>query len=519
VPETPALRPTHLPVTTAYDIDEETAADWADAVRIIEQPRYWGGHVPHAHQHAFLWLDCLDALYGGATGGGKSDALLMAATQYCDIPGYAALLLRRQFSDLNRAGALMDRATSWLAGTDARWNDQKHQWTFPSGARLEFGYVRNLKDLQQYQSAEYQFIGIDELTQWPKRFALYMFSRLRSGEATDPDSPLASIPLRFRAATNPGGPGHHWVKQRYIDKVPDEDNPDETQEDRGARIFIPARLDDNPSIDRKPYLLALAQLDPATQAQLLDGDWNAREPGDWVIHDHTWIDAAVDAARWLVPTLTEPAGEHLHIAIDWGEITQAYTIWPLEQGGIYVPPSETVAKHDEPGTVTPRILQQAVKFGFPISAAHYDAAGVQSMRTFLKTARSQRDYPELRKMPSVKVAFSKYKRLSINYMRLLFRRVAEGHTTRIIVIHPANKELIRQLRSWERKGPESDDVIKEDDHGPDALTAGLAKIAERHLDAMIELIEQAKKGPRPLDDDEFDPDWEQDYVSGGPPNH
>jgi len=77
-----------------------------------------------AKQTAFLLLPHLEAFYGGAAGGGKSFALLMAALQYADIPGYAAILFRRTYSDLALPGALMDVAANWLRGTDARWHEK-----------------------------------------------------------------------------------------------------------------------------------------------------------------------------------------------------------------------------------------------------------------------------------------------------------------------------------------------------------------------------------------------------------
>src|SRR4051812_7334087 len=96
----------------------------------------WIPHYPHPPQEAFLSLDCREAMYGGAAGGGKSDALLMAALQYVDVPGYSALILRRTFPDLALPGAIMDRSKEWLHGTDAHWNENERRWTFPSGATL-----------------------------------------------------------------------------------------------------------------------------------------------------------------------------------------------------------------------------------------------------------------------------------------------------------------------------------------------------------------------------------------------
>src|ERR1035437_2781358 len=111
-------------------------------------------HLPEPPQEAFLWLDNLEALYGGATGGGKSDALLMAALQYVDVPGYAALILRKTFAQMRKSNAIMARAITWLRGTDAIWNEGEHAFTFPSGARLEFGHLQHSKDRENYQGAE-----------------------------------------------------------------------------------------------------------------------------------------------------------------------------------------------------------------------------------------------------------------------------------------------------------------------------------------------------------------------------
>ena len=206
-------------------------------------------------------LDCLEALYGGAAGGGKSIAELAAALQYVDEPGYAALILRKTYADLSLPGALMDVAHQWLNGTDARPIDGGKAWTFPSSATLTFGYLAGPQDKYRYQSAAFQFIGFDELTQFPENDYKYMFSRLRRLKGS-------SIPIRMRTASNPGNIGHEWVKQRFM--VEQNDN----------RVFLPAKLSDNPHLDEVEYIKSLDELDPITKAQLLKGDWSARKPGN-----------------------------------------------------------------------------------------------------------------------------------------------------------------------------------------------------------------------------------------------
>ncbi len=210
-------------------------------------------HAPHPKQAEFLELDCLEALYGGAAGGGKSDALLMAALQYAHVPGYSAILFRRTYTDLSLPGAIMDRSHEWLSGTAAKWNDRDKTWLFPSGATLTFGYLDGPRDHVRYQGAEFQFIGFDELTQFLERQYTYLFSRLRRARGI-----LA--PLRMRAASNPGDIGHEWVKRRFLD-APEE------------RAFVPATLEDNPSLDALEYEQALSKLDPVTQQQLRWGKW------------------------------------------------------------------------------------------------------------------------------------------------------------------------------------------------------------------------------------------------------
>lgn len=216
-------------------------------------------HVPTPKQAAFLRASELEAMYGGAAGGGKSDALLMAALQYVHVPGYAALLLRRTYPDLALPGAIMDRAGEWLHGTDARWHDKDKTWRFPSGASLTFGYLQTEVDKHRYQSAEFQFIGFDEATSFRESQYTYLLSRLRRLKGMD-------VPIRARCASNPGGPGHDWVYRRFV-----------APKTRGGRLFVPARLEDNPYLDAAEYELSLAELDHITRRQLRRGDWTATQ--------------------------------------------------------------------------------------------------------------------------------------------------------------------------------------------------------------------------------------------------
>ena len=218
-------------------------------------------HQPTYKQLLFLSLKTEEAFYGGAAGGGKSDALLMAALQYADQPGYAALLLRRTFKALTLPEALLDRARMWLTGSGADWKGDSGGFLFPSGAKLIFGYLEADKDVEQYQSAAFQYIGFDELTQFTEYQYRYMHSRTRRLEGSE-------IPIRVRGASNPGSIGHEWVKQRFL-----------VEGQQYGRPFIPATLNDNPYLDQAAYIKSLNNLDPVTRQQLLEGDWSARRAG------------------------------------------------------------------------------------------------------------------------------------------------------------------------------------------------------------------------------------------------
>lgn len=184
----------------------------------------------------------------------------MGALQYVDTPGYAALLLRKTYTELAMSGGLLDRSHEWLKNTDAHWNGTDKTWTFPSGARLSFGYLKTEEDRYRYRSSEFQYIGFDELTDFGENSYRFLFTRLRKKAGV-------SIPLRMRSASNPGGKGHLWCKKRFIShRAP-------------GTIFIPAKLADNPGCDQESYLRSLAEVDPITRRHILDGNWDAIEGG------------------------------------------------------------------------------------------------------------------------------------------------------------------------------------------------------------------------------------------------
>jgi predicted phage terminase large subunit-like protein len=290
---------------TRFDLDAEEL--WRKYQRtVLDNPYIMfkpligaGGRSP---QLEFLLCEDMEVFYGGSGGGGKSVAMLAGALQYVDCPGYAALLLRRTLTDSSLPDALLSLAHNWLDGTKARFDSKNNCFVFPSGAVVVFGYCKNEGDEQRYRSAQFQYVGVDELTEWNEKQYLFLFSRLRRPKRS-------SVPLRMRCASNPGGIGHNWVKQRFVKIV-------KVVEDR---VFIPAKLVDNPEIDQEGYRKSLMNLDPVRRAQILEGNWDINPEGrkfqrDWfkIVKDYPkggrvvryWDKAATEPKKGKDPDYT-----------------------------------------------------------------------------------------------------------------------------------------------------------------------------------------------------------------------
>jgi predicted phage terminase large subunit-like protein len=190
----------------------------------------------------------------------------MGALQFVDIPGYSAILFRKTYADLALPGALIDISKQWLMPfvetKEVKWSEKEKQYVFPSGATLNFGYLESANDCYRYQGAEFQYIGMDEVTHIDPANYRYLFSRLRKPKTLQ-------VPLRFRASANPGGEFGEYYYQRFFVEGPEK-----------GRIFIPAGLDDNPYLDAEAYRESLNELDPVERERLLNGNWEIKSQGD-----------------------------------------------------------------------------------------------------------------------------------------------------------------------------------------------------------------------------------------------
>ena len=219
-------------------------------------------------QTDFLAAPERDVLYGGAAGGGKSYAMLIDPLRFAHRAAHRALILRRSMPELRE---LIDKSRELYpkAFPGCKYKEVEKLWNFPSGAKVEFGFLERDADVYRYQGQAYSWIGFDEITHLPTEFGWnYLASRLRT---TDPE-----ISTYMRCTANPGGVGANWVKKRYVDPYP----PNESfkGEDNLTRKFIPARLEDNPYLaEDGRYEEMLMALPPTQRKQLLEGNWDVNE--------------------------------------------------------------------------------------------------------------------------------------------------------------------------------------------------------------------------------------------------
>lgn len=230
-------------------------------------------------QAKFLSCSAFETLTGGARGGGKSEGLIMDALWGVDIPEYRAIFFRLSYPDLL---PLIERTMVRYKGIypDCKWNQTEKSWTFPSGAKILFRFLKHENDWIHYQGHEYHWMGFEELTQFTEAQYINLLPSCRSGSPSIPGSEC-----RVRSTCNPGGRGHNWVKARFVDPFPAggrvivEPMRDPTNGEMrySTRAFFPSTFRDNPQLlaNDPEYVLRLMLLPEADRKAMMNGDWNA----------------------------------------------------------------------------------------------------------------------------------------------------------------------------------------------------------------------------------------------------
>ncbi len=293
---------------------------------------------PLPHQIKFHQSPAKYRLFGGSAGGGKSYAVIgeaiMRSLKY-EFPLTGAIF-RRSFPELDSTiiRTMLEVLPNWFY----KYNQSQHIMTLKNGSIIEFCYAETDTDVTRYQSREWDWIGVDELTHFTQYQWTYLMSRLRTSKPINP---------KFFAATNPGGVGHAWVKSRWVDK-----NCKDNGYEAGDYEFIPGGVVDNPYImDNNPdYLKQLEMLPETERKALLYGDWNIYEGmffNEWSPDRHIVDDFDVPEDWTLIFSMDDgtnaPRSAHVY-AVDNDK--HAWCVWEYYKSNENLPDAAANIKRE-----------------------------------------------------------------------------------------------------------------------------------------------------------------------------
>ncbi len=282
----------------------------------------------HERQEDVLRLpdEIFECLYGGAAYGGKSWllTLLPLFRGFYKFRGFKGIILRRKFPDLERE--IIRLSKEYYPATGGKYNEQKHSWEWPAyGTYMDFGHVQHNTDISQYDSAQYNYCGFDELTHFDSYPYHYMVgSRVRPGG----DFHIAFV----RNGTNPGGPGQTFVYNRFV--RPHEDGHKIIRDAATGltRIFIPALAEDNPyGMEFDPlYVKKLEILRESSEAEYRAkrwGDWHAFKGSVFTTFRVIKLPGEPDNALHVISPFEIPEWWPRILSIDWGKTAMCYAMW------------------------------------------------------------------------------------------------------------------------------------------------------------------------------------------------
>lgn len=228
----------------------------------------WRPGEANEKQKLFYASRCLYTAYGGAKGGGKTHAVrIKAIGGALSYPGIRILIMRKTYIELEENH--IRPIVAQLPTEMAVYNGSSHILKFFNGSGIRFGHWGGQQSEQEYNGQEYDWIFIDEATQFTERAFNFLGGCLRG---------VNSFPKRMYLTCNPGGVGHNWVKRLFIDRSfrTDCENPEEN-ECPSDYCFIPATVEDNKQLLKSSpgYLKALSAMPEELKRAYRYGDWDA----------------------------------------------------------------------------------------------------------------------------------------------------------------------------------------------------------------------------------------------------
>lgn len=280
---------------------------------------------PNPRQAQFLELpnEVFEGLYGGAVFGGKSEVLLKypIARGWTSNGRFKGIIFRRSYPELEASLIRRTHEPDGYAKFGGVWNDNKHVWTFPSGAWIKLSFIEKDADARAYDTAEFNFIAFDQLEHFTEWQYTYMISRCRSNSA--------ELPSVMRSAANPGGPGTAWVRERFVRPFPDGGKILRDKVTNTLRIFIPAKLEDNiEGVKRDPgYKNRMMLLPEAERKAKLDGDWFALVGQVFPEFRHRNFPGESSNALHVIKPFEIPTWWPRIAALDWGFRAKTAILW------------------------------------------------------------------------------------------------------------------------------------------------------------------------------------------------
>lgn len=281
--------------------------------------------VPHPIQQELITIpdSVYEALYGGAAYGGKTFilTLLPLIRGFYKYRGFKGIILRRELTDLEKEVVRLSREYYPLTG--GKYNEQKKVWTWPEyGSYMDFGHVQHLKDVKQYDSAQYNYAGFDELTHFEEAMYRYFVgSRVR---------PSSSFNVAIvRNGSNPGGIGQTFVYNRFVKPCEAGRKLIRDQSTGLRRIFIPCLPQDNPyGMSYDPdYLNKLEILDEAEKRAKKYGDWHAFEGSVFTTFRPIKFADEPDNALHIIDYFDIPEWWPRILCVDWGKRAMCHALW------------------------------------------------------------------------------------------------------------------------------------------------------------------------------------------------
>jgi hypothetical protein len=413
-------------------------------------------YAPNLQQQKFHECPAEECFYGGAKGGGKSCALVMEAFAYgLQYPGAVIYLFRETYDDLEANLIREWQEKVPRAAQRHPYNKSGHYATLVNGSVIKFRYIRNKEDADGYQGRSMDFVGIDELTKHTREAVQVLLSCLRSPKG---------YPPRFRATGNPGGVGHTYVKEDYIQATGYGAKTYRDKVSGNRRVFIPATVYDNTilMLNDPAYIRRLENLPENQRQAFLFGNWDIFEGQYFEEFDHN---------VHVIKAFEIPKNWNRYITLDYGlDMLACYFVAVDLQYNAYV-----YNEIYKPNLIISAAAKEIIKCGGDTIPLRYAPPDLWNRRQ--DTGKSAADIFTENKLPLLQAS---NKRVMGWYNVKEWLRVIETvdeqtgapiRTSRLRIFKNC-KNLIRTLPQLQIDEKDPNDVALEPHeltHGPDAI--------------------------------------------------